>query len=156
MGDCLTAHGKSLILQNGLINFTTSGLSSCSLLVGDLVLFPPAVNGLTALFRRVEPVQKKFVVRLSQDEREQLGSLVKSGKASALKLVLGAEVSAWQAERNRTANQIHWQFTTADARRKLRRLYPAFLRHDENQETKPFRQASSTSKFQTGQTTSNS
>jgi len=32
-------------------------------------------------------VQKKFVVRLSQDEREQLMALVKSGKASALKLV---------------------------------------------------------------------
>ena len=31
-------------------------------------------------------------------------------------LELGAEVSAWQAERNRTANQVHWQFTTADAR----------------------------------------
>ena len=132
MGDCLTAHGKSLILQNGLINFTTSGLSSCSLLVGDLVLFSRG-QWTDRTFRRVEPVQKKFVVRLSQDEREQLGSLVKSGKASALKLVLGAEVSAWQAERNRTANQIHWQFTTADARRKLRRLYPAFLRHDENQ-----------------------
>jgi len=35
----------------------------------------------------MEPVQKKFVVRLSQDEREQLMALVKSGKASALKLV---------------------------------------------------------------------
>ena len=32
-------------------------------------------------------MQKKFVVRLSQDEREQLMALVKSGKASALKLV---------------------------------------------------------------------
>jgi hypothetical protein len=49
-------------------------------------------------------------------------------------LELGAEVNAWQAERNRTANQVHWQFTTADARRKLRRLYPVFLRHDEHQE----------------------
>lgn len=46
---------------------------------------------------------------------------------------LGAEVTAWQNERNRTANQIHWQFTTRDARQKLRRLYPAFLRHDNHQ-----------------------
>ena len=48
-------------------------------------------------------------------------------------LELSAEVSAWQAERSRTANQVNWQFTTADARRKLRRLYPVFLRHDEHQ-----------------------
>jgi len=48
-------------------------------------------------------------------------------------LELGAEVNAWQAERNRTANQVDWQFTTADARRKLRRLYPAFRRYDEHQ-----------------------
>jgi transposase len=35
----------------------------------------------------MEPVQKTFVVRLSKDERNQLVALVKSGKASALKLV---------------------------------------------------------------------
>lgn len=46
---------------------------------------------------------------------------------------LGAEVSAWQTDRNRTANKINWQFTTADARRKLRRLDPAFLRQDDHQ-----------------------
>jgi hypothetical protein len=46
---------------------------------------------------------------------------------------LGAEVNAWQQQRNQTANQINWQFRTADARQKLRRLYPAFLRHDEHQ-----------------------
>ena len=48
-------------------------------------------------------------------------------------LELGQEVNAWQSERNRTANKINWQFTTHDARRKLRRLYPAYLPTDENQ-----------------------
>ena len=48
-------------------------------------------------------------------------------------LELGQEVNAWQSERKRTANKINWQFTTCDARQKLRRLYPAFLRIDENQ-----------------------
>lgn len=48
-------------------------------------------------------------------------------------LELGAEVTAWQTERNRTANKVCWQFTTADARRKLRRLYPAFVTSDEHQ-----------------------
>jgi hypothetical protein len=34
------------------------------------------------------------------------------------------QVNAWQAERNGADARIHWQFTTADARIKLRRLYP--------------------------------
>ena len=37
---------------------------------------------------------------------------------------LEAEVVAWQEERNASVAKIHWQFTTADARTKLRRLYP--------------------------------
>jgi len=43
---------------------------------------------------------------------------------------LGSEVTAWQADRNQTANKVYWQFTTSDARVKLRRLYPEFLRRD--------------------------
>jgi len=43
---------------------------------------------------------------------------------------LGSEVTAWQADRNQTANKVNWQFTTSDARVKLRRLYPEFLRRD--------------------------
>ena len=35
-----------------------------------------------------------------------------------------AEVSAWQKDRNNSARKIDWQFTTADARTKLKRLYP--------------------------------
>ena len=35
-------------------------------------------------------------------------------------------VTAWANRRNATASSITWQFTTADARTKLRRLYPAF------------------------------
>ena len=34
------------------------------------------------------------------------------------------EVAAWVATRNATASGIDWQFTTADARTKLKRLYP--------------------------------
>jgi hypothetical protein len=36
------------------------------------------------------------------------------------------EVTAWARRRNDQIKRIHWQFTTADARIKLRRLYPAF------------------------------
>jgi hypothetical protein len=35
------------------------------------------------------------------------------------------EVAAWTAARNAAATPIDWQLTTADARLKLKRLYPA-------------------------------
>jgi len=37
---------------------------------------------------------------------------------------LEREVLAWQEARNTAEAKVHWQFTTADARIKLRRLYP--------------------------------
>jgi len=36
------------------------------------------------------------------------------------------EVKAWQEHRNNKGSKINWQFTTADARIKLKRLYPSF------------------------------
>jgi DDE superfamily endonuclease len=39
---------------------------------------------------------------------------------------LEKELAAWNAQRNLTASKVNWQFTTADARVKLRRLYPTF------------------------------
>jgi hypothetical protein len=39
---------------------------------------------------------------------------------------MAREVTAWADRRNRTPQRIDWQFTTAHARTKLRRLYPAF------------------------------
>lgn len=38
---------------------------------------------------------------------------------------LEREVAAWQARRNANAVGITWRFTTADARIKLKRLYPS-------------------------------
>jgi len=38
---------------------------------------------------------------------------------------LRREVSAWEDERNERQVGVNWQFTTAEARIKLRRLYPA-------------------------------
>ena len=37
---------------------------------------------------------------------------------------LRAEVAAWQASRDRIQAKVNWQFTTDDARVKLKRLYP--------------------------------
>ena len=41
---------------------------------------------------------------------------------------LEREVAAWEEERNERRVEVEWQFTTADARIKLRRLYPDGLR----------------------------
>jgi hypothetical protein len=42
------------------------------------------------------------------------------------KKLLVTEVAAWEAQRNQHASTVNWQFTTADARIKLRKLYPSF------------------------------
>jgi len=39
---------------------------------------------------------------------------------------LKKEVRAWQRSRNNACGTVDWQFTTADARIKLKRLYPSF------------------------------
>jgi hypothetical protein len=42
------------------------------------------------------------------------------------KETLSREVAAWQAGRNKNQTKADWRFTTADARIKLKRLYPRF------------------------------
>ena len=42
--------------------------------------------------------------------------------------VLRREAAAWQAQRNRDGIRVDWRFTTADARTKLKSLYPS-IRH---------------------------
>jgi hypothetical protein len=39
--------------------------------------------------------------------------------------VLKQEVATWERHRNRTCGTVDWQFTTKDARKKLKRLYPS-------------------------------
>ncbi|MBC6472240.1 MAG: hypothetical protein GDA48_05020 [Hormoscilla sp. GM102CHS1] len=41
------------------------------------------------------------------------------------KEVLTEEVAAWEKRRNETALVVDWQFTTEEARIKLKRLYPS-------------------------------
>ena len=43
------------------------------------------------------------------------------------KAFLTTEVAAWETARNATQVQVHWHFTTADARIKLSQLYPNIL-----------------------------
>jgi hypothetical protein len=44
------------------------------------------------------------------------------------KLTLAEEVAAWEASRNKKLVRTDWHFTSADARVKLKRLYPAIDR----------------------------
>ena len=39
-------------------------------------------------------------------------------------LTVGTSVAAWQARRDNLQAKVNWQFTTTDARVKLKRLYP--------------------------------
>ena len=41
-------------------------------------------------------------------------------------MALAQDVATWAARRNAEGVAIDWHFTTADARTKLQRLYPAF------------------------------
>jgi hypothetical protein len=40
--------------------------------------------------------------------------------------LMAREIATWQADRNAATVRINWQFKTADARIKLKRLYPSF------------------------------
>ena len=37
------------------------------------------------------------------------------------------QIKAWLKDRNRKTSKINWQFTTEDARTKLKHLYPSIL-----------------------------
>ena len=49
--------------------------------------------------------------------------------------ILGREVNSWQDARNAIDSTVNWHFTTTDARVKLRRLYPEYLRQDTGQKS---------------------
>ncbi|MBD0263387.1 MAG: IS630 family transposase, partial [Tolypothrix sp. Co-bin9] len=40
---------------------------------------------------------------------------------------LKTEIEAWEKRRNNLSRTVDWQFTTADARIKLKRLYPSII-----------------------------
>ena len=42
-------------------------------------------------------------------------------------MLLNLELKAWHTRRNRSQKGVDWQFTTADAKIKLKRLYPIVL-----------------------------
>lgn len=58
----------------------------------------------------------------------ELNVLVNHGLSKRVPTIeqMREEVRAWNKGRNQSASKINWRFTTADARIKLKRLYPQF------------------------------
>jgi transposase len=56
----------------------------------------------------------------------ELGVLIRQclNRRIADKITLASEVKAWQVDRNAKVVKVDWRFTTADARIKLKHLYP--------------------------------
>ena len=80
--------------------------------------------------RQKEVERQKEIERLEKDV-EELRHLAGNEDADAelgrIREQVGElrrEVSAWEDERNERQVGVNWQFTTADARIKLRKLYP--------------------------------
>jgi hypothetical protein len=79
----------------------------------------------------------KYKVTLTEEERRELEGLISAGKSAARNLgrarillkadaaTLQREVAARENDRNRRTAKVNRRFTTADARVKLRRLYPS-------------------------------
>lgn len=96
------------------------------------------VHGLASLYEAFEPAEARRLIQrleivhtpkhgswLNMAEIE-LGVLSRQCIRARIpdRLTLEAAVDAWQNRRNNQRATIDWQFTTADARVKLRRLYP--------------------------------
>jgi hypothetical protein len=95
-------------------------------------------HGPAALYERFEPQEARRIAKkiewhytpehaswlnMAEIELSVLSSQCLNRRISD-KETLVAEVAAWQHSRNCIKATINWQFTTADARIKLRRLYP--------------------------------
>ncbi len=95
-------------------------------------------HGIASLYETFEPAEaRRLTERLEIHHTPKHGSWLNMAEIelSALKgqclnrripdiETMAREVSAWEARRESRATRIDWQFTTADARIKLKRLYP--------------------------------
>jgi hypothetical protein len=84
----------------------------------------------TDLFALIPQLELRFEPQLEHLDRllddDELVEAVREDLARRIETRedLERHVAAWEEERNERGDQIKWRFTTADARIKLRRLYP--------------------------------
>ena len=80
----------------------------------ELMEWPPFSPDLNPIEHVWDALGRLIAARLHPPESTQ-----------QLKQTLIEEVAAWENGRNKNHAKAEWQFTTADARIKLKRLYPA-------------------------------
>jgi len=105
-----------------------------------VVLDNLSTHSLAALYQAFEPVEARRIAQklelhytpkhgswLNMAEIE-LGVLQRQclDRRIENQAFLTSEIHAWQAQRNQQASTVNWHFSTADARLKLRKLYPSF------------------------------
>lgn len=104
-----------------------------------LVLDNLNTHGPAALYEAFEPAEaRRLVERLEIHYTPKHASWLNMAETElsvlarqcldrriAERAILVREVAAWEAERNAAVVKVDWQFTTADARIKLKRLYPS-------------------------------
>jgi len=95
-------------------------------------------HNIASLYETFEPLEaRRLAIRLDIHHTPKHGSWLNMAEIelSVLKgqclnrripdmATMQAEVTAWEGNRNNSSIKIDWQFTTADARIKLTRLYP--------------------------------
>jgi DDE superfamily endonuclease len=116
----LTVYPETAVLVLVMDNLNTHGIASL------YEAFEPAVA--RALAARLEihytPKHGSWLnmaeTELSVLSRQCLDRRIES------KEIMTREVATWEKERNQACTKIDWRFTTADARLKLKRLYPSY------------------------------
>lgn len=97
-------------------------------------------HGMASLYKAFAPeVARALAVRLEIHYTPKHGSWLNMAETELSVLsrqcldrrldgrdLMAREVAAWEATRNAAETRIDWQFQTADARIKLKRLYPSF------------------------------
>lgn len=88
--------------------------------------FPPEEAERLCLRLEIHPTPKHGSwLNMAEIELSVLGRQCLDRRLATLEEVQ-REVAAWQQERNQARVTVDWRFTTADARIKLKRLYPVF------------------------------
>jgi hypothetical protein len=116
----LTVYPEAVVLVLVMDNLNTHGIASL------YEAFEPAIA--RALAARLEihytPKHGSWLnmaeTELSVLSRQCLDRRIES------KDIMTHEVAAWEKARNQACTKIDWRFTTADARVKLKRLYPSY------------------------------
>jgi hypothetical protein len=86
---------------------------------------PPEAKRLIDRFEFVFTPKHGSRLNMAEIELHVLSSQCLSRHIATMKKIK-QEVEAWQKHRNNKNRRINWQFTTTDARIKLKRLYPSF------------------------------